>query len=195
MNGFWEDAFLAPRRASSASKKGMFSSEEGPFLVPSLRPFWMERGVVSEISQHFCLSIECSLFYYQPSNRAYLSNLFCERNTSPPPQPSSCLERKSIPQRFTLCSVFIKTITNDGRNALCTLSVEGHLWARNVCKNAPWTLWALWEKKIPSTSPFAPFSGNTNSNPFESIVYTRKAVTSDEVTACVCLREKSLTSR
>jgi len=34
-----ENALLAPRRAFSASKKGMFSNKEGPFLVPSLRPF------------------------------------------------------------------------------------------------------------------------------------------------------------
>ena len=158
MNSLWEDALLAPRRSSSVSKKGMFSSEEGPFLVPSLRPFWMERGVVSEISQHFCLSIGCSLFYYLSFNRVNLTN-------------------------------------HNSYNTLCSLSAGGLLWVRNVSKQAPWTLWALWEKKIPSTSPFAPFSGNMNSIPSDSIVYTRKAVTSDEVTACVCLREKSLTSR
>jgi len=33
-------------------------------------------------------------------------------------------------------------------NALWTLYAEGVLWARNVRQKAPWTLCALWEKKM-----------------------------------------------
>ena len=32
---------------------------------------------------------------------------------------------------------------------LCSLYAEGLLWARNVRQKAPWTLCALWEKKLP----------------------------------------------
>ena len=35
-------------------------------------------------------------------------------------------------------------------NALWTLYAEGVLWARNVRQKPPWTLCALWEKKLPS---------------------------------------------
>ena len=41
---------------------------------------------------------------------------------------------------------------NESWNALCSLYAEGPLWARNVRKKALLTLWALWEKKLPSES-------------------------------------------
>ena len=41
-------------------------------------------------------------------------------------------------------------------NALWTLYAEGLLWARNVRKKALLTLWALWEKKLPSVKERTP---------------------------------------
>lgn len=79
---------------------------------------------------------------------------------------------------------------------LCVLCRSKAICGLEMCVKMLRELCELCErKKIPSASPFVAFSGNTTSNPFESIVYIRKAVTSDEVTACVCLRDKSLTSR
>ena len=45
-----EDAFLAPREASSCIKKGMFSNVEGRLLLSSSASFRIERSVITEIS-------------------------------------------------------------------------------------------------------------------------------------------------
>ena len=41
-------------------------------------------------------------------------------------------------------------------NALWTLYAGGFLWARNVRQKPPWTLCALWEKKLPSVREKTP---------------------------------------
>ena len=46
MNIIIEDVFLASRRASSAPKKGMFSNQEGPFLLSFLASSQMEREMI-----------------------------------------------------------------------------------------------------------------------------------------------------
>ena len=45
---------------------------------------------------------------------------------------------------------------NESWNTLCSLYAEGLLWARNVRKKALLTLWALWEKKLPSVKERTP---------------------------------------
>ena len=118
-----EGHVLSARRACSRVKKGLFLSH-----LCALSE-WIEEQL-AKYPNIFCLSIGCSLFYYLSFNRVNLCNLFCERNTSPPPQPSFRLDRESIPQQFTLRSVLIKKIVNDSRNALCSLSAGGLLWLR-----------------------------------------------------------------
>ena len=60
MNSVGENAFLAPRRASSTRKKGMFSNVERPLLTSSECSFLMERRVINEISSQILLV--CSAF-------------------------------------------------------------------------------------------------------------------------------------
>lgn len=45
-----EEAFLAPRRASSCLKKGMFLNVEGPLLSASSAFLRIERGMITEVT-------------------------------------------------------------------------------------------------------------------------------------------------
>ena len=70
----------------------------------------------------------------------YFSQIYTEEQNT-----QSFTETLSQPISQNLTATF-------SSNALWTLYAEGVLWARNVRQKAQWTLWALWEKKLPSES-------------------------------------------
>ena len=82
MNDVWEYALLAPRRASSTCKRGMFSNVEGPLLVTCSHPFSNVEGLVSEESLHFLLAYLAFLLMVLPPPSPAVQ--FCEALLSTP---------------------------------------------------------------------------------------------------------------
>ena len=135
----------------------MFSTLEGRLLQPWTAFPRKEKGVISEISIQF-LKIQSALFLTEGAY-FFLTEHTDEQNTqhskqvvapppSPPPKGGAWSPRypykKDVGLMLSLNHIY------NGWSALCTLYAGGLLWARNVRQKAPWTLWPLWEKKLPS---------------------------------------------